>query len=241
MIEWPPPPDRLNLQNGRVQLWAVALDDASLDSDRGLTILSSDETARAAKFKFERDRRRYVVAHTALREILARCLETGAADVEFVAGGNGKPSLAGAFRDSGVHFNLSHSHERALIAVAQSRELGVDIEFVKVDFPFDDVADRFFTAKEVAALRALPVHLQRQAFYKCWTSKEAFLKAKGTGLSGKLDEVEIILEGNGPIRIHAAVPDWSLEELNPGDGYAGALVSAGKAARIQVYRWQFTR
>jgi 4'-phosphopantetheinyl transferase len=241
MIGWPLPPDQLRLQNGSVHVWAVELDDASFDSDRGLSILSSDELARAAKFKFERDRRRYVISHTALREILAGYLETAAANLEFVEGGNGKPSLAGAFAGAGVNFNLSHSHERALIAVAQGRELGVDIEFVKDDFPFNDVAGRFFTAKEVAALRALPLATQRQAFYKCWTSKEAFLKAKGTGLSGKLDEVEIILEGDERVRIDARVPGWSLAELNPGDGYEAALVSAGKAAQFQVYRWQPTR
>jgi len=241
MIGWPLPPDQLRLQNGSVHVWAVELDDASFDSDRGLSILSSDELARAAKFKFERDRRRYVISHTALREILAGYLETAAANLEFVEVGNGKPKLAASFGASGFEFNLSHSHERALIAVAPGRELGIDIEFIKADFPFSEIAGRFFTAKEVAALRTLSVHLQRQAFYKCWTSKEAFLKAKGTGLSGKLDEVEIILEGDERVRIDARVPGWSLAELNPGDGYEAALVSAGKAAQFQVYRWQPTR
>lgn len=241
MIGWSPPPDQLRLQNGSVHVWAVELDDASFDSDRRLSILSSDELTRTAKFKFERERRRYVISHTALREILAGYLETAAANLEFVEVGNGKPKLAASFGASGFEFNLSHSHERALIAVAQGRELGIDIEFVKADFPFNDVAGRFFTAKEVAALRALPVHLQRQAFYKCWTSKEAFLKAKGTGLSGKLDEVEIILQGDERVRIDAGVPGWSLAELNPGDGYEAALVNADKAAQIQIYRWQPTR
>jgi 4'-phosphopantetheinyl transferase len=238
MIGWPPPPEQLRLQDASVHVWAVVLDEESFDVIRWRSLLSSDEQVRAAKFKFDRDRRRYVVAHTALREILAGYLETAAANLEFVEVGNGKPKLAASFGASGFEFNLSHSHERALIAVARGRELGIDIEFINADFPFSEVAGRFFTAKEVAALRALPVHLQRHAFYKCWTSKEAFLKAKGTGLSGKLDEVEIALDNDDRVRIVARVPGWSLAELSPGEDYEGAVVLASDAGRIQTYRWQ---
>ncbi len=235
MIEWPPPPGRSSLQKGNIHVWAVALDDASSNSDRVRTILAPDELARAAKFKFERDRRRFVVAHTAVREILARYLNDDPAGLEFVAVGNGKPKLAARFAPHGIEFNLSHSHERALLAVTQGSEVGVDIEFVKVDFYFYDIAEHFFTSREVAALRVLPAHLQRQAFYKCWTCKEAFLKAKGTGLSGELDEVEIALDQR--VRINACVPGWSLAELNPGQGYNGAVVVAGDMGQVETYRW----
>lgn len=238
MITRPPPPDRHRLDAASIHIWAVELDDASFDATRALKLLSADEQSRSAKFVFERDRRRYAMAHTALRRILAGYLGTDAADLQFVAGENGKPSLAAIFAGAGVQFNLSHSHECALIAVAQRQDVGVDIEFVKADFSFAEVAERFFTAKEVAALRALPVHLQCHAFYKCWTSKEAFLKAKGTGLSGKLDEVEIALDNDDRVRIGARVPGWSLAELSPGEGYEGAVVLAGDAGRIQTYRWQ---
>lgn len=241
MIEWLPPPDRLTLQDHSVHVWAVELDDETFDSIQGHSLLSPDEQGRAARFKFERDRRRYIVAHFALHDILAGYLNAIAADLRFVEVQNGKPKLAPPFAIGGIEFNLSHSHERALIGVAQGREVGVDIEFVKADFPFSEVADRFFTAKEVAGLRALPVQLQRQAFYKCWTSKEAFLKAKGTGLSGKLDEVEIILGGDERVRIDARVSGWSLAALNPDVGYEAALVNANKAAPIQTYRWRPTR
>jgi 4'-phosphopantetheinyl transferase len=238
MIGWPPPPDRLLLENDRVHVWAVELDDETFDTSRGQSFLSPDEQARASRFKFERDRRRYIVAHVALRDILAGYLKAVAADLQFIEVQNGKPKLATPFAAGGIEFNLSHSHERALVAVAQGREVGVDIEFVKPDFSFDEVAERFFTAREVAALRALPVHLQRQAFFKGWTSKEAFLKAKGTGLSGKLDEVEIVLDAAGRLRIDARVPGWSLSELNPGAGYEGAIVTAGNPLSVSGYRWR---
>jgi 4'-phosphopantetheinyl transferase len=100
------------------------------------------------------------------------------------------------------------------------------------------VAARFFIAKELAAFRALPIHLQRQAFFKCWTSKEAFLKAKGTGLSGKLDEVEITLVDAQRVLIHASVPGWTLMELDPGNNYEATLVVEGGHLAINCYRWQ---
>ena len=125
-----------------------------------------------------------------------------------------------------------------MIAVAFGREIGVDIERVKEGFGFDEVAEHFFTAREVTALRALPSHLQRQAFYKCWTSKEAFLKAKGTGLSGELDVVEIIVDREEYVRIDAHVPGWSLAEIDPGEGYVGALASEGEPPTMQLYRWR---
>ena len=92
-------------------------------------------------------------------------------------------------------------------------------------------------AKEVAALRGLPQALQRQAFFKCWTSKEAFLKAKGTGLSGALDEVEISLTKDQQVHISASVPHWWLRELSPISDYEAALVSAGTPVPIHCYRW----
>jgi 4'-phosphopantetheinyl transferase len=173
-----------------------------------------------------------------MREILARYLGDDAAKLGFVVVGNGKPKLASCFDASSIEFNLSHSHERALLAVTRRREVGVDIEFVKPDFSFNEVAEHFFTAREVAAMRSLPADLQRQAFYKCWTSKEAFLKAKGTGLSGELDEVEIALDGGERVRIDAYVPGWSLAELSLGEGYEGAIVTDGHPVSASCYRWQ---
>jgi 4'-phosphopantetheinyl transferase len=137
-----------------------------------------------------------------------------------------------------LEFNLSHSHEVALVAVARQRAVGVDVEFVKRKFSFDDLARRFFTTREVAALFELPQPLQREAFFKCWTSKEAFLKAKGTGLSGKLDEVAITLAADQKVRINASVPGWSLSELTPCVEYEGALVVQGEPRPIRCFQWE---
>lgn len=238
MNSWAQPPAELPALEASVQVWVVRLDDASVDLERGRELLSPDERERAARFKFERHRRRYLIAHIALHEILSRYLAIEPAHLSFDLGTNGKPKLPQALAPSGIEFNLSHSNEMALLAVSHGRELGVDIEHVREQFEFQDVAERFFTAKEVTAMRGLPPPLQRQAFFKCWTSKEAFLKAKGTGLSGALDEVEISLRGDDQIRITANVPNWWLFELDPIAGYEAALVVAGAPAAIHCYQWQ---
>jgi 4'-phosphopantetheinyl transferase len=197
--------------------------------------LSEAEQARAGRFKFDRDRRLFTVAHAALRSICAKYLRTSPRRIEFTESRYGKPKLAlGSL--TGLEFNLSHSGKLALIAAALRREVGVDLECVR-DFDFEQVAERFFTAREVAALRSLAKSQWRSAFYQCWTSKEAFLKGKGTGLSGELDEVEIASMADGQVRIRAAVPGWSLMELPVGDGYVAALASQGAPVRVKLYEW----
>jgi 4'-phosphopantetheinyl transferase len=235
---WAGPPVNLALAENTVDVWLISLTQPG-DSYASLTgLLSSTERERAARFKFDVHRRRFVIAHAALRSILLQYLKTAPTDLQFVDSVNGKPRLAAELAGSGVQFNLSHSYEVALLGVTRGREIGVDIELVKEDYAFDEVAARFFTAKELAAFRALPLHLQRQAFFKCWTSKEAFLKAKGTGLSGKLDEVEITLADHQRVLIHASVPGWTLMELDPGNNYEAALVVEGGRLPINGYRWQ---
>ncbi len=238
MNSWPQPPAQLPALQDHIHVWAVRLDAATVDLDRPGALISLDERERAERFKFERDRRRYLVAHVALHEILQRYLPIVPAGLSFDIGANGKPSLPQALAPSGVRFNISHSNEMALLAVCHKREVGVDIEYVKEDFEFQEVAERFFTAKEVAALRGLPASLQRQSFFKCWTSKEAFLKAKGTGLSGALDEVEIAIGGDEQVRITANVPGWSLAELDSIDGYEAALVVVGAPLPIHYYPFE---
>jgi 4'-phosphopantetheinyl transferase len=200
----PGPFSGLVLRESEVHIWLVLANDQSTSPEHFEELLSSVERDRSSRFKFETDRRRYVTAHLALRSILSTYLNSPAQELQFESGPYGKPKLTPIYAKKKFEFNLSHSHEVVLIALTQGREIGVDVERVREDFAFDEVAQRFFTAREVAALHALPIHLQREAFYKCWTSKEAFLKAKGTGLSGKLDEMEITLDGQH-VRINANV------------------------------------
>ncbi|MGE5305951.1 MAG: 4'-phosphopantetheinyl transferase family protein [Alphaproteobacteria bacterium] len=176
------PPDQALAQD-EIHVWLTGLDGADISLECCAACLSPAERERAARFKFERDRKRYLIAHGALRSILAMYLGVEAAAIDFDSGPAGKPKLARSYAGSEVEFNLSHSGEVALIAVTRGEEIGVDVEQIREDFAFKPIAQRFFTANEVGALGDLPVALQREAFYKCWTSKEALLKARGTGLS----------------------------------------------------------
>ena len=230
---WALPAANLTLGADEVHVWRIAAFNNDSDLASCAELLSEAEQARAGRFKFDRDRRLFTVAHAALRSICANYLRISPRSIEFVEGRYGKPKLAS---ESGLEFNLSHSGELALIAAALRREVGADLECVR-DFDFEQVAERFFTAREVAALRSLPKPQQRSAFYKCWTSKEAFLKAKGIGLSGELDEVEIAPIDDGEVRIRAAVAGWSLMELPVGDGYVAALVSQGAPLTVKLYQW----
>ncbi len=238
MTSWVQSPAELPALEAGVHVWAVRLDDPAVDLERGRALLSPAERERAERFVFERDRRRYLVAHIALHEILSLYVPIDPARLSFDLGANGKPKLAQVLAPGDIEFNLSHSNEMALVAVTHGHELGVDIEHAREQFEFQEVAERFFTVKEVAAMRGLPSTRQRQAFFKCWTSKEAFLKAKGTGLSGALDEVEISLRHDDQVQIVANVPHWWLFELVPIAGYEAALVSASATPKIRCYQWQ---
>jgi 4'-phosphopantetheinyl transferase len=225
------------LAAGEVHVWLVRADDAALCKACCENLLATAERERAARFKFEKDRQLYTAAHAALRSILAGYLNVAPGDLEFESGRRGKPRLAPTFTEDKLEFNLSHSHEVALIAVTRKREIGVDVERIREDFAFAEIAERYFTTKEVSAIRALPQDLQRRAFYQCWTSKEAFLKARGVGLSGDLDEVEIVLPGEGPVQVKSMLPGWYLSELTPCDGYVGAVALEGKEFDLKCDGW----
>ena len=236
-LVWLSPPPSLALIRNEVRVWLIRADEAELCSACCADLLSLAERERAARFKFEKDRRLYTVAHAALRSLLAGYLNVAPGDLEFEIGPRGKPRLAPTFNKDSLEFNLSHSSEVALIAMNREREIGVDVEQVKKEFAFAEVAERYFTTREVSAIRALPEDLQRRAFYQCWTSKEAFLKAKGVGLSGELDEVEIVLAGEGRVQVKSTLPGWYLSELNPCDGYVGAIALEINKCDLRCYRW----
>lgn len=234
---WSIVPAKFTLAAGEVHIWLVRAGDAALCMVCCENLLATAERERAAKFKFEKDRRLYTAAHAALRSVLADYLKLIPADLQFETGPRGKPRLASTFANNKLEFNLSHSHEVALVAVTREREIGVDVEQIKNNFAFAEVAERYFTAGEVCAIRALPQDLQRRAFYQCWTSKEAFLKAKGVGLSGELDEVEIVLDGDRRVRVKSRLPGWCLNEIDPCDGYAGAMALEANEIDLRCYDW----
>jgi 4'-phosphopantetheinyl transferase len=231
---------RTRLPARDVEVWAVALDGSASTEDLRPS-LSPDEHERADRFHFERDRRRFIRARGVLRRLLAGYLDAEARDLTFSYGSHGKPALSGRFAGA-LTFNVSHSHELALIAVGGGVEMGVDVEAVRAMDDAEHIASRFFSPREAAQLCALPAAVRNEAFFACWTRKEAYLKALGSGLAKPLDEFDVAFApGEIPaLMVHGDAREtarWSIRELAPEPGYAGALVTEGRAAAVRCRRW----
>ena len=240
---WPPPPEDWTTCDNDLHVWLVEQEQPEEIIQRLTQLLASDELLRAQRFRFERDRRHFIVARGVLRSILSSYLKMPPAQVQFSYGPHGKPGLAAACGDTRLRFNVSHSHELALYAVTYDRELGGDIEFMR---PLDDaesIATHFFSAREQAELRSLPVHLRHQGFFNCWTRKEAYIKATGEGLYQPLDEFDVSLTPGEPAQLLSVLgkPDevkrWSLRALQPPAGYAAALAVEGTDWQLNCWKW----
>jgi 4'-phosphopantetheinyl transferase len=162
-------------------------------------------------------------------------------EVEFRYSAHGKPQLSSAHADCDLNFNLSHSGSVALFAFSRRRAVGIDVEQIRADIEVNEIADRFFSESEQTSLRALAKNLQHCAFFACWTRKEAFVKAKGEGLSLPLRQFDVSLTPGRPAEILATRPDreerhlWSLWDLDVGPGCAAAVVVEGKDVRITLH------
>ena len=241
---WPAPPGVLALDDAEVHVWRAPLDQPAGVVERLRSTLAEDEKLRAARFHFEKDRARFVVARGALRAILGRYLRVPPARLQFRYGPYGKPSLAAEFAASGLEFNVSHSHALGLIAVARGGALGIDVEHLRGDAAERQIAERFFSACEVAALCGLPAAQQPRAFFDCWTRKEAYIKARGEGLSFPLAEFDVSLRPDEPaalLRVRGDAREaerWTLRALDVAPGYAAALVAQGHGWRLKTWRWE---
>lgn len=243
---WLLPPSELKLAPGEVHVWRVGLNCSPSKLESYRQILNEDELNRAARFYFERDRRRFVVGRAVLRNILGLYLKETPASLKFEYGAQGKPALAAGLKtgDNCLEFNLSNSNELALLAVTYNYRIGIDIEYPKENVAISELVKRFFAPQEVIAFRNLPPGQQPEAFYNAWTRKEAYLKACGGGLSIGLDRVEVSFVPGQPARIvgigdnRQEAARWSLEVLYPGTGYQAAL--AVEASNYKLKLWKLT-
>jgi 4'-phosphopantetheinyl transferase len=207
--------------NPRVACLALDVPEARLTRLR--LLLDAGERARAERFVFERHRRRFTAARGLLRETLAAELGGDPAALRFEYGPRGKPRLA-AGSDDGLRFNVSHSGELLLIALARGAELGVDVEAVRPDIDHAAIARRFFSACEQAALLALPDPLRARGFFAIWTRKEAYVKLLGGGLSIPLDGFDVSLDE--PARLLRGAAGVTLLRAEAPDGFLAALAMA---------------
>jgi len=238
---WPAGPSVLTLSDPVVHVWCAALDLPEQALQPLAALLSADERNRARTFRFERDRQRWIARRGLLRQLLGRYLEVNPAELRFVYGPRGKPALPAP---EAPVFNLSHSGGIALFAIsaAGSVRLGVDVELIRSDLAHLPLAQRYFSPAEQAALQALPKSQQLAAFFRCWTRKEAFVKALGEGLSVPLDSFDVSLSSAEAQLLAwrhpaAAQTACTLFDLEPAPGFAAALAVIG-AGEWRLACWQ---
>ena len=210
--------------------------------DRLRQTLAPEEKTRAEQFHFPKDRAHFVAARGALRDILSRYLDRDPASLQFSYGPSGKPALVCGAEAQELRFNLSHSCELALYGVTRSGEIGIDVERIAPEDARERVAERFFSPQEVVSLRALPARLQPQAFFNCWTRKEAYVKARGGGLRIPLDSFDVsLIPGARAAFLRGVESYWSLRELLPAPDYAAAVVAEGRDWPLRLWQWPGVR
>jgi 4'-phosphopantetheinyl transferase len=231
---WESPPAQPSLTSNSVQLWRATAEIPVRKIAEFQKLLSVDEKARADRFRFERDRHRFVVARVVLRSILSRYLGCKLTELEFKYSAYGKPFLAGPHADPDLSFNMAHSGTLALYAITLGRAIGVDVERIREDFDTEEIARQFFSANEVSQLLSLHATARAKGFFDCWTRKEAFIKAKGIGLSLPLDQFDVSLCPDEPALLLETRWDmnecarWSLKAIDADPEYAAAVAVEGR-------------
>jgi 4'-phosphopantetheinyl transferase len=228
---------------GTVDVWALSLTSSSEDLENLMKTLSPSERERAARFHFEEHRTRYIAGHGRLRQLLGGYLSRPGASIEFELGKNGKPRVAGDAAARGLEFNLSHSNDTALVAIAV-QPVGIDLEHVRPLSDANELVQRFFSKREAAAYSVMPDDQKPLGFFRLWTRKEAWLKATGEGITNLLDQVEVSFLSGEPARLlrlperWSGEVDWSLSHFDPEPGYVGALAIARKHVDIRFRRME---
>jgi 4'-phosphopantetheinyl transferase len=199
--------------------------------------LAEDERARARRFHFDRDRRRYVISRGLVRAIMARYLEQQPAEIAFAYSEHGKPYLL----SRRLQFNVSHSHDLILLALTAEWDVGIDVEVRRTISDMDALASRYFAPDEAEALAALPDAERGAAFLQTWTRKEAYLKALGTGLAQPLTEFAVSVHRDAPARLlhvggdREAAQQWQLRSLIPHPDYVAALAVRSQTLHLRCW------
>ena len=225
-------------------MWRASLELPCSEVEALQQNLTEEELVRADRFHFQRHRRRFIAARGLLRTILGRYVKKEPRQLRFSYGPRGKPELSGHSGDSRLEFNVSHSHNLALYAITHGREIGVDVERIRPNLAGEKIAERFFSPREAAALRRLPAEIQQEAFFACWTRKEAYLKAIGEGITLRLDQFEVSVTPGDSAAVLTINGDpkealhWSLKPIDPWPGYVAALAVKGHGWHLRCWQWK---
>jgi 4'-phosphopantetheinyl transferase len=219
-----------NIPAGVTRIWHWPLDGSGLEVANLKKVLSPDELERAERYRFEQHRNEFILTRAVLRMVLASYTAQSPESLSFDYSAQGKPALKNGPPD--LRFNVSHTEGLAVLALVREREIGVDAEKIRPQPDAQKLAKRFFSAREQLFLGKLSGDELQRAFFRCWTRKEAYIKAKGEGLSIPLHAFDVSLEGDEPAALVGTRPDpteavrWTLYDLSVGQGYAAALAVA---------------
>lgn len=244
---WNSPPKFSTLCQNEIHLWLVSLVQPQQEIAKFWQTLNAEERQRADRLVMKQHRERFITAHGVLRQLLANYLSYPAHEIKFVSGPFGKIAIDPLIiTNNGIKFNLSHANEYAMFAFLSDRDLGVDIEYMRVNLEVEEIAQRFFSPTESVALMSLPKEERTQAFFNCWTRKEAFIKAIGRGLYYPLHEFDVDVKTIGETKVDLNIRDqelqdktWSLFSLETIAGYAAALVVEGELEQGKILKFNF--
>jgi len=233
--------ERLTTNDERevAHVWRVDLNDESIEH-QCFRLLSEDERGRAAKFRFEKDRSHFIIARGVLRQVLGQYLSENPVTLTFEYGKNGKPFLPKNI----LQFNLSHAGGVALIVLTKNHDIGIDIEVINPKVEVEQVAKHFFAKGEIDSLMSLHETQRHEAFFNCWTRKEAFIKATGDGLSFPLNQFEVTLKPDEKAELLVTHFDekerekWSLFDIDVREGFKAALAVRGMIKEIKYLSFQ---
>ena len=238
---WPMPSALPTLKGGQIHVWCAGLEIDREQQHRLRALLSSDELKQAEGFRFERHREWFIVRRAVLRKLVAHYLGETPARITFGYGPHGKPYVLEPVT-GGLHFNLSHSNAVAVYAFAADGAVGIDVEEIRQLPDASAIALRYFSSDENAALRRVDTGQQLDAFFNCWTRKEAYVKATGEGLMCPLDSFCVEVTNIEPGRLIPVDPrggnvQWWLRSLIPAPGFLGAVAAAGQEWALEAWRW----
>lgn len=233
-------PEKIALTEDKIQVYLVDL--RIFDAGQLIGILSKDEQQRAEKLKVKDKCEQYIIARVVLRELLSRCLvDTLPEDIYFSYGEHGKPGVNHTHMGKQIEFNLSHSSHYALYAFTLVNKIGVDIEAASSTIDLRSLAFRSFSQQEFTVLQELDSEAQFAAFYRCWTRKEAFIKAEGTGVGLGLNKITVSMDDKikaAPIILSSEVKaegDWYNYQPVTVPGYATAVAVNNNKLHIYAH------
>ncbi|WP_203257044.1 4'-phosphopantetheinyl transferase family protein [Hyunsoonleella ulvae] len=228
---------RYKLKKHDFHLWLVDVNDTEVLLETLSSFLSNEELHKAEKFKFEKDRKVSIISRGVLRLLLSKYLNTNPSNIKFIYGQYGKPIVT---NKENITFNVSHSSNKIIIGFTKGYDIGVDVELIKYNFDLVNIAENFFSKSEINLLSKFQPKDYPIGFYRCWTRKESFIKAKSKGLSFPLDSFSVSLDSDSNAEITETKwnnnerHEWFVHSLNLGKTYQVAAAIRGKITNIET-------